>query len=722
MATPTPMPARGDRNAPQFDSAKPHELRRYFTDLEFLLTRAAVASDAEKKQHATCFLSVEDQEIWEGLPTFTDQNKSYAEFKSAVLKLYAGNNEERRFELSDLDSLIGQYSRVGILTIADLTAFYRQFLRITTYLMNKNRLSTIEQSRAFLRAMQPSSFEQAIRRRLEIKKPDVHPGDVHALADLYEAAEFVLAGTSQAFTHTPFAPTPTPPASAPAGVPTIEIKSDPGITALLGTMTKLIEVLASQKAPGSGNTGGEKRTRPDGCNYCSDSAHFINDCDCVLEDIKEGLVRRNSEGRVVLPSGAFVPKTITGKDLRARVKKWHKQNPGQVAAAQLFVGVTDEHISEPSTSVTRTFTLSDADRMQMLQRELNALQTRAQAKRALAANDDADRTVPPTVHTPAAPTPSPDSTPAPAAPATDAPVPPAATTPATPTPATAGPQHPFANARDTAYAPPKDRNVGLPPPKTGPAYHTNTPVHNPKDVSDVLESCLNAPVTLTQRQIWSIAPDVRSQLRDITTPRRTNPKDEARTKTNSTPTLVHSATGAPLPLDALIVPDPLECFYNSDSIPDDLVVSMESSAIRSILPIIDNQQQVESIVDDGSQIIAMSEDVCHELALTYDPRIVLRMQLANKSVTPSLGLARNVPFTFRDITLYLQVHVVRNPVYDVLLGRPFSVLTQSIVRNFANEDQTITICNPNTGNIATIPTIPCGPPRIRAQGFPNSRN
>ncbi|KAF8194899.1 hypothetical protein K438DRAFT_1761178 [Mycena galopus ATCC 62051] len=691
MATPTPMPARGDRNAPQFDSTKLHELRRYFTDLEFLLTRAAIASDAEKKQHATRFLSVEDQKIWEGLPTFTDQNKMYAEFKSAVLKLYAGNNEEHRFELSDLDSLIGQYSC---------------FLRISTYLMNKNRLSTIEQSRAVLRAMQPSSFKQAIRRRLEIKKPDVHPGDVHALTELYEAAKFILAGTSQTSTHTPFAPTPTPPASAPAGVPTIEIKSDPGITALLGTMTKLIEGLASQKAPGSGNTGGEKRTRPDGCNYCSDSTHFINDCDCVLEDIKEGLVRRNSEGRVVLPSGAFVPKTITGKDLRARVKKWHEQNPGQVAATQLFVGVTDEQISEPSASITRTFTLSDADHMQMLQRELNALQTRAQAKRALAANDDADHTVPHTVHTPAAPTPSPDSTPAPAAPAADAPAPPAATTPATPTPATVGPQHPFANARDAAYAPPKDRNVGLPPPNTGPAYRTNTPVHNPKDVSDVLESCLNAPVTLPQRQIWSIAPDIRSQLREITTPRRTNPKDESRTKTNSTP---HFFT-------------PRLCFYNSDSIPDDLVVSMESSAIRSILPIIDNQQQVESSVDDSSQIIAMSEDVCHELALTYDPRIVLRMQSANKSVTPSLDLARNVPFTFRDITLYLQVHVVRNPAYDVLLGRPFSVLTQSIVRNFANEDQTITICDPNTGNIATIPTIPRGPPRIRAQGFPNLRN
>jgi hypothetical protein len=179
---------------------------------------------------------------------------------------------------------------------------------------------------------------------------------------------------------------------------------------------------------------------------------------------------------------------------------------------------------------------------------------------------------------------------------------------------------------------------------------------------------------------------------------------------------------ANLPAGGIVVSDPLEVFYNSGEIPDDLVVSMESSAIRSILPIIDNQQQVESIVDPGSQIIAMSEAVCHDLALTYDPRVVLRMVSANGSVSPSLGLARNVPFRIADIVLYLQVHVVRNPAYDVLLGRPFDILTQSIVRNFSNEDQTITICDPNTGKVATVPTVPRGPARHRMSGFPNSRN
>ena len=50
-----------------------------------------------------------------------------------------------------------------------------------------------------------------------------------------------------------------------------------------------------------------------------------------------------------------------------------------------------------------------------------------------------------------------------------------------------------------------------------------------------------------------------------------------------------------------------------------------------------------------------------------------------------------------DIMLYVQIHIIRSPAYDILLGRPFDVLTESVVRNFTNEDQTITIFDPNTG-------------------------
>ena len=64
----------------------------------------------------------------------------------------------------------------------------------------------------------------------------------------------------------------------------------------------------------------------------------------------------------------------------------------------------------------------------------------------------------------------------------------------------------------------------------------------------------------------------------------------------------------------------------------------------------------------------MAEEVCLDLGLVYDPTVVLHMQSANGEVDLSLGLARNVPMHIGDIMLYVQIHIIRSPAYDILLG------------------------------------------------------
>jgi hypothetical protein len=102
--------------------------------------------------------------------------------------------------------------------------------------------------------------------------------------------------------------------------------------------------------------------------------------------------------------------------------------------------------------------------------------------------------------------------------------------------------------------------------------------------------------------------------------------------------------------------------------------------------VVDNREEVEGIIDPGSQIIAMSKAVCHDIGLVYDLSIKLNMQLANGKVDQSLSLSCNVPCKINTITLYLQIHIIRLPAYDILLGRPFDVLTELTVKNFPNED------------------------------------
>ncbi|KAF8219952.1 hypothetical protein L208DRAFT_1336600 [Tricholoma matsutake] len=165
----------------------------------------------------------------------------------------------------------------------------------------------------------------------------------------------------------------------------------------------------------------------------------------------------------------------------------------------------------------------------------------------------------------------------------------------------------------------------------------------------------------------------------------------------------------------IILQDPIKQYINNlgpgeTEDPNILKVAKESHALCSIKLLINNQEYIEAILDPGSQIIAMSEAVCHHLGLQYDPRICLHMQSVNGDVDESLGLACNVSACIGNIVVYIQVHVIHSPAYDILLGRPFDVLTCSIVHNSPNKAQTITISNPNTGLISTIPTKTRGQP------------
>jgi hypothetical protein len=74
-----------------------------------------------------------------------------------------------------------------------------------------------------------------------------------------------------------------------------------------------------------------------------------------------------------------------------------------------------------------------------------------------------------------------------------------------------------------------------------------------------------------------------------------------------------------------------------------LNVAQKSHALWSIMMVVDNRDEVEGIIDPGSQIIAMSEAVCHDIGLAYDLSIKLNMQLANGEVDQSLSLSHNVP-------------------------------------------------------------------------------
>jgi hypothetical protein len=101
-------------------------------------------------------------------------------------------------------------------------------------------------------------------------------------------------------------------------------------------------------------------------------------------------------------------------------------------------------------------------------------------------------------------------------------------------------------------------------------------------------------------------------------------------------------------------------------VPKKIVVATESSSLQALHPIINGNRTEEALLDGGSQIVSMAKDVAVRLKVPWNPEIVIHMQSANRQLEKMLGLARNVPFLFGDITVYLQVHIISNLAYKVL--------------------------------------------------------
>ncbi|EKM79650.1 hypothetical protein AGABI1DRAFT_22428, partial [Agaricus bisporus var. burnettii JB137-S8] len=120
---------------------------------------------------------------------------------------------------------------------------------------------------------------------------------------------------------------------------------------------------------------------------------------------------------------------------------------------------------------------------------------------------------------------------------------------------------------------------------------------------------------------------------------------------------------------------------------------------------------VEAILDEGSQIIGIRRDIWEKLGLPLLKEENMVMETANSSRETTLGLLRDLPVHIGSNVFYLQVQVFETAPYEMLLGRPFMTLTQAKTRHYANGDSEITLLDPNTKELLTIPTST----RIRPQ-------
>lgn len=123
-------------------------------------------------------------------------------------------------------------------------------------------------------------------------------------------------------------------------------------------------------------------------------------------------------------------------------------------------------------------------------------------------------------------------------------------------------------------------------------------------------------------------------------------------------------------------------------------------------PVIEGKFTCECVLDGGAQIVAMRKDIWEKTGIVLKPDEAITMETANSAQVKTVGKAQNVRFTFGSVDLYLQLQVLDDAPFEVLLGRPFFALTACETRDFPSGEQQITLTDPETGERVMVATKP----------------
>lgn len=235
-----------------------------------------------------------------------------------------------------------------------------------------------------------------------------------------------------------------------------------------------------------------------------------------------------------------------------------------------------------------------------------------------------------------------------------------------------------------------------------------------------LSRCLQACQLLEQEQIFEDSWSDQAPTGPVSARRYQEPSATNFLSVDNLPPgqFMISDGSSDVPKGELLLSDPVEQYVLT--LPEGeerrpIVVAGESYALRTVYPTINNAAIEESLLDGGSQICSIEANVARELGIEYSPDITVFLQSANKTMSRTLGLAKNVPFKFGNTLAYLQLHVIPGAAYKVLLGRPFDVVMATEIKNEKNGNQVLTVTDPNTGIRSSMPTYVRGRPPIHIQ-------
>jgi urease gamma subunit len=215
------------------------------------------------------------------------------------------------------------------------------------------------------------------------------------------------------------------------------------------------------------------------------------------------------------------------------------------------------------------------------------------------------------------------------------------------------------------------------PEKTGrpePQYRYVTPIEDPALISKIAKQSLNAPITISTRELFSIAPKIRRNI-----------KDQIITKRVSTGTAAFLETAQEETPDVITVANLMST--------DNIMVAKHVEELR-VIEVYIQEVKVIATVDDGSQILSIRQDIWEKFGLLIRSDKTMVMESANKTKDETIGLLQDLKITIDGYNFYVQVQVVKEAPYKMLLGRPFFMFTQATHKHYADGESRLTLYDP----------------------------
>ena len=111
------------------------------------------------------------------------------------------------------------------------------------------------------------------------------------------------------------------------------------------------------------------------------------------------------------------------------------------------------------------------------------------------------------------------------------------------------------------------------------------------------------------------------------------------------------------------------------------------------------------LLDSGSQIVAISQDLATEVGATINMDVRLRMEGTNGATSWTVGCAEYLPMQVAGIEFQLHAHVLKEAPFRILLGHPFEHALLSSLEDKPGGGTNLVICDPqNHSHHIAVPT------------------